>query len=188
MGKLIVSNWTSLDGYIAGPSGEMDWILGEEQMGGYELGLIGEAEVMVFGGKTYREFSQFWPHVPANASANPFEQAFAAKINPLRKAVFSRKLDKPLWNDTTFHRSIDPTEVTALKKKAKGNLLIYGSASIVSQLLPHALIDEIHVVTHPILLGSGLRYFGGLNARIGLKRLSCTPLDSGATVLVFAPA
>lgn len=188
MGKLIVSSWTSLDGYIAGPSGEMDWILGDEELGAYELDLVGHASTMIFGGKTYREFSAFWPNVRENPDANPFEKAFAALINPLPKVVFSRRLEEPLWDGTTIHREIHATEIRRLKESGDGHLLIYGSASIVAQLTRDRLIDEYHVLVHPLLLGSGLGYFPKSETRVPLKRIGCRPLQSGVSILIFAPS
>lgn len=188
MSKLIVSNWTTPDGFIAGSSGEMDWILGDEEMGAYELGLVGAAETMVFGGKTYREFSAYWPKVPANPQSNPFEQAFAEKINQLKKMVFSRTMTEPLWDRTTYYDAIDPAEIEKLKANAKSNLVMYGSSSIVAQLTKHRLIDEYHVIVHPLLLGEGLPYFNNLGMKTQLRRLECTPLDSGATILTFGLA
>ena len=92
MSKLIVTDWITVDGFIAGPKGEMDFIIADDEMSDYELGLVDGATALMFGGTTYREFAQYWPNVPTNPDAVPFEKKFAAKVNKLKKVVFSKSL------------------------------------------------------------------------------------------------
>lgn len=185
MGKLIASNWMTLDGYIAGSDGAMDWILGDADMGTYELGLLDEAEVMLFGGKTYREFSAFWPKIDSSSDVSAFEKDFAGKINPLKKIVFTKTLVEPLWDLTTYLDDVDPDQIRTLKRECDGNIVMYGSASIIPQLSRHRLIDEYHVLIHPIMLGSGLPYFSKLDSRIQLRCLGADSLASGVVILRF---
>jgi dihydrofolate reductase len=187
MSKLIVTDWTTLDGYIAGPGGEMDWIMGDDEMAGYELGVAETAGAMLFGGKTYREFSQYWPNVPKNPDAAPFEQAFAAKINPLPKVVVSRSLEEPLWENTTIWNSLEPESVRKLKAETSGNILLYGSASLVHQLTDLGLVDEYHLLVHPLLLGNGLSLLGTRENRVKLECVKAQPFKSGVLQVIYQP-
>ena len=85
MKKLISSNWMSLDGYISGPKGELDFILSDDEMGAYELGLVGAADTLALGRKTYVDFSGYWPKVPRKTDVTMFEQRYAERVNALRE-------------------------------------------------------------------------------------------------------
>src|SRR4051794_14460214 len=81
MKKLIVSNWISLDGYISGPNGELDWILGDGKLAQYETELMQDVDTTLFGRKTYEQLSQYWSAVPANPQAMDWEKPHAEMIN-----------------------------------------------------------------------------------------------------------
>ena len=81
MKKLIVSNWISLDGYISGPNGELDWILGDGQLAEYETTLMQQVDTTLFGRKTYEQLSQYWGAVPNNPQAMDWEKPYAEMIN-----------------------------------------------------------------------------------------------------------
>ena len=93
MRKIIVTMWMSLDGFIAGPNGEMDWIgeIYDEAMGTYENELVSSADTLLLGRVTYQSFAGSWPHVPDSPSASEGEKAYARTLNAMRKIVFSRK-------------------------------------------------------------------------------------------------
>src|SRR5207245_11517200 len=87
MRKIIVTMWMTLDGYIAGPNGEMDWIgeIYDEAMGNYEYDLVSEADTLLLGRVTYQSFAGSWPHVPDNPNALEGEKVYACKLNAIRK-------------------------------------------------------------------------------------------------------
>jgi len=95
MRKIITTTWVTLDGYIAGPNGEMDWIgeIYDEAMGAYESELVSEADTLLLGRVTYQSFAGSWPHVPDSPSASEGEKAYARTLNATRKTVFSRTLE-----------------------------------------------------------------------------------------------
>jgi dihydrofolate reductase len=187
MKKLVVSNWISLDGYISGPNGALDWILGDGRLAQYETELMQEVDTTLFGRKTYEQLSQYWSAVPNNVQAMDWEKPYAEMINAAHHVVVSRDLKSADWGRSTIWRDIDPTTVEDLKAGSGKSILVFGSASIVQRLTNLGLIDEYHLLVHPVLLGGGTRLFGE-GDRIKLKRISAEPFESGITKLVLGPA
>jgi dihydrofolate reductase len=188
MKKLIVSNWLSLDGYISGPKGELDWILGDGQLAQYETALMEEADTTIFGRTTYEQLSGYWSAVPNNPQAMDWEKPYAKMINAAHHIAVSRNIAKAQWGKSTIWRDIDPKSVEALKAGPGKSILMFGSASIVQQLSKLGLVDEYQLLVHPLLLGGGTRLFDGIEARTKLQRVSAEPFDSGITKLTFRPA
>src|SRR5215475_7718982 len=96
MRKIIVTMWITLDGFIAGPNGEMDWIgrIYDAEMGKYEDDLVSGADTLILGRLTYESFAGSWPNVPDNPNVSEGEKIYARKLNAMRKVVFSKSLDK----------------------------------------------------------------------------------------------
>jgi dihydrofolate reductase len=187
MKKLIVSNWISLDGYISGPNGALDWILGDGRLAQYETELMQDVDTTLFGHRTYEQLSQYWSAVPNSPQAMDWEKPYAQMINAAHHVVVSSHLKQAEWGKSTIWRDIDKTTVEALKAGPGKSILMFGSASIVQQLTRLGLIDEYHLLVHPVLLGGGTRLFGE-GDRIKLKRISAEPFESGIIKSVFQPA
>ena len=187
MKKLIVSNWISLDGYIAGPNGALDWILGDGRLARYETDLMEQVDTTLFGRKTYEQLSGYWGAVPNNPQAMDWEKPYAEMINAAHHVVVSHSLKDASWGKTTIWHDIDPKAVEALKAGSGKSILMFGSASVVQQLTKLGLIDEYHLLVHPVLLGGGTRLFDA-NDRVKLKRVDVEPFDSGIVKTVFQPA
>src|SRR5258706_1521312 len=133
MRKVIVTVWVTLDGFIAGPHQEMDWI-GQfygEAMGHYETDLVNAADTLLLGRETYQSFAGSWPNVPDRASASEGEKIYARILNSMRKIVFSKTLESVDWNNSQLFKEIVPEEITKLKQEPGKDIVIYGSASIV---------------------------------------------------------
>ena len=188
MRKLIVTMWTTLDGFIADANGEMDWLLGDDQLSDYEIALVSNADTLLFGRKTYQDFLGYWPNVPRNPDAAAWEKTYAEKINAMTKVVLSTTLDKAEWDPSQIRRSIDRDEIKELKDEPGANILIYGSASVVQQLTNLGLIDEYQLVVHPVLLGGGKRLFDDIKDRVPLKLVESKPFHSGALLLTYRSA
>jgi dihydrofolate reductase len=187
MKNLIVSNWISLDGYISGPNGALDWILGDGRLAQYETELMQDVDTTLFGHRTYEQLSQYWSAVPNSPQAMDWEKPYAQMINAAHHVVVSSHLKQAEWGKSTIWRDIDKTTVEALKAGSGKSILMFGSASIVQQLTRLGLIDEYHLLVHPVLLGGGTRLFGE-GDRIKLKRISAEPFESGIIKSVFQPA
>src|SRR5690349_17385679 len=136
MRKIIVTMWITLDGFIAGPNGEMDWIgeIYDEAMGNYEYDLVSSADTLLLGRKTYESFAGSWPHVPDNPQTSEGEKMYARQLNAMRKIVFSRTLESADWNNSQVMKEVVPAEIEKLKQEPGRDMVIYGSASLVRTL------------------------------------------------------
>src|SRR5262249_49614570 len=143
MRKIITTTWGTLDGFIAGPNGDMDR-LGEpydDAMGAYESDLVNAADPLLLGRVMYESFAGSWPHVPDSPTASEGEKTYARTLNAMRKVVFSRTLDRVEWNNSTLLPEVTPEAIEALKREPGRDVLIYGSASLVRALTGLGLVD-----------------------------------------------
>jgi len=189
MSKIITTTWITLDGFIAGPNEEMDWIgeIYDEAMGKYEDDLVSSADTLLLGRVTYQSFAGSWPHVPDNPTASEGEKEYARKVNAMRKIVFSRTLEKVEWNNSTLVKEVVPEDIAQLKREPGRDMLIYGSASLVRTLTNFGLIDEYQLLVHPIILGSGKPLFQDIKDRAKLKLVNTKTHPSGVIVLSYQP-
>jgi dihydrofolate reductase len=185
--KIIASHWLSLDGYISGPGGALDWILGDGRLAQYETELIEKVDTTIFGRKTYEQLSAYWSAVPGNPQAMDWEKPYAGMINAAHHVVVSGSLKTADWGRSTLWRDVDAETVQRLKGEAGKSILIFGSASVVQQLTALGLIDEYHLLVHPVLLGGGIRLFDGIEARSELRRIDVESFESGIVKMVFEP-
>jgi dihydrofolate reductase len=189
MRKIITTTWVTLDGFIAGPNGEMDWIgeLYDDAMSTYENNLVSEADTLLLGRVTYQSFAGSWPYVPDNPNASEDEKAYARQLNAMRKLVFSRTLESVEWNNSTLLKEVVPEEIEQLKHEPGRDIVIYGSASLVRTLTNVGLIDEYQILVHPVILGSGKPLFQDIQHQVKLKLVNTKTHPSGVVVLSYQP-
>ena len=185
--KIIVTTWITLDGFLAGPNGEMDWVMVDQEMGQYEDDLVSSADTLIFGRVTYESFAGSWPHVPENPSVSEGEKEYARKLNSMRKIVFSKSLEKAEWNNSQLMKEVLPEEIARMKQEPGKDMVIYGSASIVQAFTNLGLIDEYQLLVHPIVLGSGKPLFAGIAQPAQLNLLHTKSFPSGVIGLYYAP-
>src|SRR6266705_6197492 len=188
MRKIIVTMWVTLDGFIAGSNGEMDWIIVDQTMGQYEDDLISSADTLLLGRVTYQSFAGSWPYVPDNPAAQPGEKEYARKLNAMRKIVFSKTLPTVEWNNSSLVKEVIPEDITKLKQEPGRDMLIYGSASLVRTLTNYGLIDEYQILVHPLVLGGGKPLFQDLLQRQKLKLVKTKSFPSGVIGLYYQPS
>lgn len=185
MGRIVVTEFVSLDGVFEGP-GPMDafehagWTFTFDQGpegNKFKLDEYMSAEVQLLGRVTYEGFASAWPSMTDDVG-------FADRMNSMPKYVVSATLEKAEWNNSTVI-SID--DVAGVKQKHSGMLLVSGSGTLVSGLLERRLVDEIRLMVFPIVLGTGRRLFEGAPlTRFALA--STTPIGpDGVTVLTYLP-
>lgn len=174
-------NLVTLDGYFEGHKPwEIDW---HESVWGEELERLSieqlrTAEQLLFGRVTYEGMAAHWPSQKGEV---------ADLMNRIPKVVFSRTLPKAEWNNARIVRGEAEEEVARLKREARKDLFIFGSANFASTLMPHGLIDEYRLCVTPLLLGGGTPLFKVGPTRSKLRLLEARPLASGGVILRYQP-
>lgn len=189
MREIIVSERITLDGFITGPNGEMDWMeeFLDEALANYESELQKTADTALMGRVTYQGFESYWPHVPEDPASPQGLVEYANQLNAMRKIVFSRTLSRAGWNNSTVVREIVPEAIRKLKQAPGRNIVIQGSASIVQTLMKHGLIDRYQLLVYPIVLGSGKPLFQQSSHKLKLSLVHTERHPSGVVVLAYQP-
>jgi dihydrofolate reductase len=187
MRKIVATTWVTLDGYLAGPKDEMDFVgrYYDQSMGEYETELVRGGDTLLLGRVTYDSFAGAWPFVPDREGVSDGERTYALLLNAMRKVVVSSTLTDPSWEHTDVLTDVRREEIEALKAEPGTDIIMYGSQSLVRQLTDLGLIDEYHLLVHPVVLGEGRSLFGGLAAPADLVLDSATPLPSGVLKLIY---
>jgi dihydrofolate reductase len=180
MGYLKSSLFISLDGVIESPE-TWHFPYFDDQMGAVVGELMGDTDATLIGRQTYDEFAAYWP------SADPADP-ITDVMNGARKYVVSSSLTEPTWQNTTVVTG-EPEAVAAelTSLKADTRLGTTGSATLVRWLLEQGLVDELHLLVHPIVVGHGKKLFAD-GATVPLKLLKSTTFDSGVLHLVYGAA
>ncbi len=189
MRKIISTTWVSIDGYISGPNNDMSFVgeFFDESMGKYESDIVKTADTLILGRLTYESFAGSWPHVPEDPSVSEVEKDYARRLNAMQKIVFSKTIENPEWNNTRVMIDIDPGVINQIKSEKGKDMLIYGSASIVQAFTNMKLIDEYHLLVHPVILGGGKLLFKGIKNKHKLALVGQKKLPSGVMLLRYKP-
>ena len=177
MGHLNCSLFISLDGVIEAPE-TWHFPYFDDQMGAAVTEQMNNSDATLIGRQTYDEFAAYWPNADPN-------DPFTAVMNGARKYVVSNTLTNPTWENTSVINGDVAAELTRLK--AGTRLGTTGSATLVRWLLEQGLVDELHLLVHPIVVGHGKKLFAD-GATVPLKLLSSTTFDTGVLHLVYAKA
>lgn len=179
MKKIILNLAVTLDGFIEGPNGEVDWCIMEEDMdfGGF----IASVDTIFYGRVSYDAWGNFQP----DATTSPAEKAMWEGIHGKQKFVFSRQ-NREDANATFIHEDI-ADQVANIKQQGGKDIWLYGGASLIKTFIKERLIDVYKVSVHPVVLGAGKPLFEDLNARIGLGLLETKVFKSGVVELTYAP-
>jgi len=178
----------SLDGYVQGANGEVDWVDSWSDA----LDLVPDADVAVLGGGTYPGYEQLWGSIAANprngtamlgraATAGEVEYARWTQRTPHH--VLSTSLDKVNWESAHVMR--DVSEFWSLKEQQGGAIYVIGGAALVSSLMREGLVDELRLIVHPIILGGGKSPFAGLKDRQTLHLVQSHTDRSGRVVVTY---
>jgi dihydrofolate reductase len=170
----------TLDGFFAGPNGELDWHLVDADFLEYAAEMLRSVDTILFGRLTYELMVAYWPSAPKDEIAD--------KMNGLGKIVFSRTLAKVDWNNTTLVKGALIDEVSKRKRLPGKDMVVLGSASIASPLLEAGLVDDYRVILNPVLLGRGKPMFAGIEKRVSLKLLGTKLFGSGVVLLSYRKA
>jgi dihydrofolate reductase len=179
MRKVVSLMHMSLDGFVAGPKGEMDWIKIDDQIFDHVDRFIAQADTGFYGPKTFQMMEDYWPGVLKDPKAVGHQLNHAKWYALAKKYVFSTSLKK-LNNPTAELVKADlPGKVAALKKEQGKNLMIFGSPGLTHSFAQLGLIDEYVILINPLILGSGIPMFKGIVSRANLKLISATEFKIG---------
>jgi len=189
MGKIVATEFVSLDGVIEDPGGSEDYRHGGwtfevdrgEEGDKFKLDELVEAEAQLLGRVTYEGFAAAWPAMEDGAG-------FAEKMNSMPKYVVSSTLQEAGWENTTILRGDLADEVARLHREIDGVILVAGSAQLVQGLLERGLLDELRLMVFPVLLGEGKRLFGDAGEKKPLRLTDSRTLGDGIALLTYEPA
>lgn len=184
MRKLILSLHTTLDSFLAGPNGEMDWIKLDDEMFDLVGTLTDEADTALYGRVTYQMMESYWPTAADQPNATKHDLEHATWYNKVAKVVLSRTLKNAEPGTTVISDNV-AAEVAELKNKPGKNIIIFGSPTAAHSLMAHNLIDEYWLFVNPILLGKGIPVFANINPAIKLKLATTKPFACGIVALHY---
>jgi len=190
--KIFLHIIVSLDGYIEGPNGELDWQFIDEEWEEYIHSMLGSIDGMLFGRKAYNSVSGYWPGAPDNpaAAADPSKPQrhieAAHMMNALPKYVVSTTLKSTDWNNSHIIRDNIVEEIKKLKMQPGKDLAVFAGAGLTASLMEHDLIDEYRLVINPALSGDGKPLFNGSYSQKNLELLDMKQFASGAVMLRYA--
>ena len=185
MRKLILFLHTSLDGFVAGPKGEMDWINVDENMFAYAGKQTDEADTALYGRVTYQMMESYWPTAGDKPNASKHDREHSAWYNKVEKVVVSKTMQKTILPNTKIISENISREIITLKSATGKNILMFGSPTVAHSLMSENLIDDYWLFVNPILLGEGIPLFKDIKERIKLKFVASDIFSSGVVCLHY---
>jgi dihydrofolate reductase len=187
MGRIVITEFVSLDGVMEDPGGAEDFEYGGwtfeidrgEEGNEFKLDETLGSAALLLGRVTYEGFAEAWP---------TREGEFADKFNSMPKYVVSSTLSEPHWQNTTVLQD-DPIEaVSKLRQEQEGDIVVHGSARLAQTLLEHDLVDELRLMVFPVVLGKGKRLFGETSDKKRLRLADSRTVGDGVAILIYGRA
>ena len=185
MRKLVCLLHVSLDGFIAGVNGEMDWIVVNDDLFDKVGEIVDQADIAVYGRVTFQMMEAYWPTAADKPNASKHDIEHGNWSNKALKLVASHSMSQTSWQNTQFINIDFPEAITHYKQQEGKNLLLIGSASLVHLLAPLGLIDEYWISLNPVILGRGIPLFKNVREIIHLELESAQTLKSGVVFLHY---
>jgi dihydrofolate reductase len=181
MRKLKLQVQMTVDGYIAGNNGEMDWTAQDwdDKLKKYVREITEPIDCIILGRKLAQGFIPHWASHP--------EEEGADKFNSTKKVIFTKTLEKSEWDNTVLAKGDLVEEIVKLKKQDGKDIIAYGGATFVSALIKHGLIDEFHLFINPTAIGKGMSIFKELDGKQNLVLVKSTSFNCGIVVLNYEP-
>ena len=187
MGRIVVTEFVSLDGVMEDPGGAENFKHGGwsfkisrgDEGDKFKLDETFASEALLLGRVTYEGFAEAWPSR---------EGEFADKFNTMPKYVVSSTLSEPEWSNSTVLKGDVAEEVGKLKQELDGDIVVHGSARLVQTLLEHDLVDELRLMVFPVVLGNGKRLFGDTSDKKPLRLVDSKMVGDGVAILIYEPA
>jgi dihydrofolate reductase len=183
--KLKLQVQLSVDGFVASPNGEMDWMTWtwDDELKDYVIKLTDSVDTILLGRKMAAGFISHWTNGLANTNNPEFE--FADKMVTYHKVIFTKTLEKSVWANTELAKGNLVDEITKLKNDSGKDIIVYGGATFVSNLIKENLIDEFHLFVNPAAIGKGMGIFSKLEANQNFKLMKAKGFDCGITLLSY---
>lgn len=184
MGRLIVTEYISVDGVVEAPSGTETF----ERVGWtdpFTRGPAGDqfkfdetmaSDALLLGRVTYEGFAPVWPRLQGE---------FADKFNSMPKYVVSQTLRNPDWNNTTVLSGDVVEEASKLKERYAKDIVVHGSPQLVQTLIEHDLVDELRLMVYPVVVGAGKRLFAGTSSTRKLQLVEAKTVNDGVHILIY---
>jgi dihydrofolate reductase len=187
VGRIVVTEFMSLDGVIEDPGGAEDFKHGGwsfefnrgDEGDKFKLDETLSSEALLLGRETYEGFAKAWPSR---------EGEFADKFNTMPKYVVSSTLVEPEWNNSTVLKGDVAEEVAKLRQEQDGDVVVHGSAQLVQTLIEHDLVDELRLMVFPVVLGGGKRLFDETSDKKALQLVDSKVVGDGVAILTYRPA
>ncbi len=186
MGRIVVTEYVSLDGVMQAPGGGEEFrharwtfeINRGDEGNKFKLDETMDSEALLLGRKTYEGFAAAWPSMAGE---------FADKLNGMPKYVVSSTLENPKWNNSTVLEGDVVDVVSKLKQERDGNIVVHGSAQLVQTLVENDLVDELRLMVFPVVLGTGKRLFGDTTDKKSLRLIDSNVVGDGVAILIYKP-
>jgi dihydrofolate reductase len=187
MGRIVVTEFVSLDGVVEDPGGSEDFEHGGwsfdfdrgPEGDGFKLDETRASAALLLGRVTYEGFADAWPSR---------EGEFAEKFNSMPKYVVSSTLQNPEWTNSTVLEPDDLVQaVSKVRDEADGDVVVHGSAQLAQALIEHDLVDELRLMVFPVVLGAGKRLFGDVGEKKKLQLVDSKVVGDGVVILTYAP-
>ena len=177
---------TSLDGFVAGPDGEMDWIKVDEAMFDFVGIMTDQADTALYGRVTYQMMESYWPTAGEKPNASKHDKEHSAWYNKVSKVVLSKTIKEIGQKNTKVINENISENINKLKKQDGKNILIFGSPSASNSLLNKGLVDEFWIFVNPILLGQGIPLFKDISESVKLSLIETKTFDIGVIALHYS--
>jgi dihydrofolate reductase len=185
MRKIIADLQMSVDGFIEGPNGELDWAMAEDEETWRDLfEMLTQVDTFILGRVMYPAYEQYWLALLTNPTGSKNEIAYARHADKTPHIVLSKTLDKVAWKVTRIVRDVE--KIRKMKQQPGKDMLVVGGATLVSSLMNLGLIDELRLMVNPLILGGGKTLFKDVKERHALKLVQAKPLKSGKVGLTYS--
>jgi dihydrofolate reductase len=187
MGRIVVTEFVSLDGVVEDPGGAEDYKYGGwsfeisrgDEGDQFKVDETMNSEALLLGRKTYEGFADAWPERDGE---------FADRFNSMPKYVVSSTLKDPDWTNTTVLEGDLTESVGRLRDELDGEIVVHGSAQLVQGLIENGLVDELRLMVFPVVLGSGKRLFGETSDKRRLRLTDSEVVGDGVLIQIYEPA
>ncbi|MCO6486244.1 MAG: dihydrofolate reductase family protein [Saprospiraceae bacterium] len=187
MRNLISFMHMSLDGYVAGPNGEMNWIQFDQELFDHVGRRLSDGDSAMYGRITWQMMENYWPDAAKKPNATQHDIEHSQWYNRIRKLVLSRTMKDAEWPHTTFLGDDIARQIRSIKQQAGPDIMLFGSPTATHALMDMDLVDGFWLFVNPVILGRGISLFSPVKDQIRLRLLPATrQFDCGVTELNYA--